>query len=41
MEEITKLFSKLNKKEQVEVMVELYFKMSSLQKDTFLLETEN
>lgn len=41
MDEIKKLFSKLNKKEQVEVMVELYFKMSSLQKDTFLLETEN
>ena len=41
MEEIAKLFSKLNKKEQVEIMVELYFKMNDFQKDTFLSETEN
>ena len=41
MEEIIKLFGSLKKQEQVEVMVELYYKMSDLQKDTFLSETEN
>lgn len=41
MEEIITLFDNLKKKEQVAVMIELYYKMSDFQKDTFLSETEN
>jgi len=41
MDEITALFSKLNKKEQIGVMVTLYYKMTDLQKDEFLRETKN
>ena len=40
--QIENLFATLNKKSQIEVMVNLYFKyLTAYQKDMFLKETEN
>lgn len=40
-DEISVLFNGLNKAEQVEILADLYNRMTDYQKDTFLYETEN
>ena len=40
-DEISVLFNGLNKLEQVEILTELYYRLTDYQKDKFLEETEN
>lgn len=40
-DEISVLFNGLNKLEQVEILTDLYNRMTDYQKDRFLYETEN
>lgn len=40
-DEISALFNGFSKDEQVEILTELYYRMTDYQKDEFLHETEN